>query len=376
MTRHARSSGFLYRFHRGLRFARAPLLALALLAPARAAEPPAPALHWGALAPLPVPVGLKGMYAGASEGHALFAGGSNFPVPPRAGGKKTFHRAVHVRALAASEPSSWRTVADGLPHAMGEGAAATLADGVACLGGHDGTQPLATAFVLRWDARAGALVRRPLPDLPVACANPAAALAAARLYVAGGESASGPLATLWRLDPRPPETGGHAARWTALPPPPGPPRFGGILIAVTTPAGPRLLYGGGLPGTPKSQDDYLRDTWLFDPAKETWSPAAPLPRGAVLAAVLPAGPGHAFVLGGSDGHDFARMRELGERYRIPADVLHYDAAAGRWSTAGTMPLGLVGAAVVRADDAWLIAGGEYSPGLRTAAVHALRVRLP
>jgi len=360
----------------GRRSARTALLALTLLASARAAEPAAPTLHWHALAPLPDPVGLKGMYAGASDGHALFAGGSNFPAPPRAGGGKTFHRAVHVRPLAAAESAPWRTVADGLPHPCGEGAAVTLADGVACLGGHDGTRPLATAFVLRWDARTGALTRRPLPNLPAACANPAAALAGDRLYVAGGDSASGALATLWRLDPRPPATAAPAARWVTLPPPPGPPRFGGILIAVTTPAGPRLLYGGGLPGAPASQDDYLRDTWLFDPGKETWSPGAPLPRGAVLAAVVPVAPAQALVLGGSDGHDFARMRELGDRYRIPADLLRYDAAAGRWSHAGTMPLGLVGAAVVRAGDAWLIAGGEYSPGLRTAAVHALRVHLP
>lgn len=375
MTTEARSGLVRPRFRR-VHAAHATLLALALFAPARAADTPAPLLHWRALAPLPDPVGLKGMYAGASDGHALFAGGSNFPVPPRAGGKKTFHRAVHVRPLAATEPAPWRTVADGLSHAAGEGAAVTLADGVACLGGHDGTQPLATAFVLRWDARTGALARRPLPDLPAACANPAAALAGDRLYVAGGESASGPLATLWRLDPRPPATGAPAARWAALPPPPGPARFGGILISVTTPAGPRLLYGGGLPGAPTSQADYLRDTWLFDPVKETWSPAAPLPRGAVLAAVVPESPVHALVLGGSDGHDFARMRELGERYRIPVDVLRYDATAGRWSHAGTMPLGLVGAAVVRAGDAWLIAGGEYTPGLRTAAVHALRVPPP
>jgi N-acetylneuraminic acid mutarotase len=79
------------------------------------------------------------------------------------------------------------------------------------------------------------------------------------------------------------------------------------------------------------------------------------------------------LLGGSDGHDFERMKELGERYRIPSDVLLYDARKDQWSKAGTMPLGVVGAAVVATGDRWMVAGGEYSPGLRTAQVFQLHL---
>lgn len=360
----------------GLRSGQVALLAMSLLASAHAAESTSHALQlaWRELAPLPDPAGLKGMYAGVSDGHAIFAGGSNFPVPQRTGGKKTFHHAVYVRTLPFSEPAPWRSIVGGLPRGLGEGAAVTIGEGVACLGGHDGTQPIADAFVLRWDRAAGAIVSRPLPSLPAACANGAAVFAHGRVYVAGGESAAGPLGTLWRLDPAAKRMAGAAARWEMLPSPPGRPRSGGILIAVTTPAGERLLYGGGVSGPAKSQDDYLRDMWLFDPAKETWTPAASLPRGAVLAAALRVEPTRVLVLGGSDGHDFPRMKELGDRYRIPSDVLHYDAATDRWSRAGTMPLGVVGAAVVQEGEGWVIAGGEYSPGLRTPGVHALRVR--
>lgn len=347
---------------------------MSLLASVHAAAAGSPTLDWCALPPLPDPVGLKGMYAGVSDGHVLLAGGSNFPVPQRDGGRKTFHRTVYVRPLPSSEQAPWRRIADGLPREMGEGAAVTLEEGIACLGGHDGTQPIATAFVLHWDRAAGAVVSRPLPSLPATCANGAAVFTQGRIYVAGGESATGPLGTLWRLEPGPAHAGSAAARWEALPPPPGQPRFGGILVAVTTRAGERLLYGGGLSGPAKSQDDYLRDMWLFDPARATWSRAAPLPRGAVLAAALRLDGTRALVLGGSDGHDFARIKELGERYRIPSDVLLYEASADQWTRNGSMPLGLVGAAVVQTGEEWWVAGGEYSPGLRTAAVYALRVR--
>jgi N-acetylneuraminic acid mutarotase len=99
-----------------------------------------------------------------------------------------------------------------------------------------------------------------------------------------------------------------------------------------------------------------------------------MPRGAVLGSCVPIDAARILVLGGSDGHDFERMKELGDRYRIPSDVLLYDARADRWSVVGTMPLGAVGAAVVGINDGWLVAGGEFSPGLRTPKVFHLRVR--
>ena len=345
---------------------------MALLASFSPVSAASPSLHWRELAPLPEPIGLKGMYGGVSDGHLILAGGSNFPVPQRQGGRKTFHRAIYVRTLPVSEPAPWRRIDPGLPGEMGEGAAVTVEDAVACLGGHDGSRPVDTALLLRWDRVAGTIAIRPLPSLPSACANGAAVYWQGRIYLAGGESESGPLGTFWRL--RVGATPGSGeSRWQSLPPLPARPRFGGILVAVTTPGGDRLLYGGGLPGPAKSQDDYLRDMWLFDPARGAWSAAAPLPRGAVLAAALRIDATRALVLGGSDGHDFARMKELGERYRIPSDVLVYDASANRWTTSGSMPRGVVGAAVAQVAEEWVVAGGEYSPGLRTAEVYALRV---
>ena len=72
------------------------------------------------------------------------------------------------------------------------------------------------------------------------------------------------------------------------------------------------------------------------------------------------------IAGGSDGHEIDRLAEIGDRYRMPDDVMLFDASAGRWSAAGAMPLGVAGAAVVPLPEgAHLVAGGEYCPALRT-----------
>jgi N-acetylneuraminic acid mutarotase len=347
-------------------------------------------LEWRELAPLPDPIGLKGMYAGLSNGHVILAGGSNFPIPQRAGGRKTFHRVIYTQPLPLTANGTWTTSGE-LPSGLAEGAAVTTDLGVLCLGGHDGNAPVASVFLLEWDLSTGTVARRALPDLPIACTSNSAAYVDGAVYVAGGESTAGALRTLWRLDLK--AALGHASRtaWENLPAWPGPPRFGGILIPVTTSAGLRLLLASGLSGPARSMDDYLRDAWIFNPARREWSAGAMLPRGAVLGSALtipavrlqggaihrrPAASfDHVLLLGGSDGHDFERMKALGEQYRIPNEVLLYSPVSDAWSVAGTMPLGTVGAAVVDLGDRWLVVGGEYSPGLRTSRVFELRVHV-
>lgn len=328
---------------------------------------------WSELEPLPDPVGLKGMYGGVSNGRILLAGGSNFPVPPRAGGRKTFHRAILSRPVplaAAAQP--WERAGE-LPEPLGEGAAVITPDGVVCVGGHDGSAPAARVFVLRWNPQRRAVEIQPLPDLPAGIANGAAAIFDGWIYLAGGEGPSGALGGFLRLELAPALADPKAVRWEMLPGWPGRPRLGAVISPVETGGGVRLLVGGGVHGPARSGDDYLRDAFLFDPGTRRWTAAAPLPRPAVLPAVLRPGPAHVAVLGGSDGHDFARMRELGAEYRIPGDSFLYDGRAGRWSPGPPMPIGLVAAAVVPLGAEALLAGGEYSPGLRTARCFTVRL---
>lgn len=324
---------------------------------------------WRQVEDIPDVLGRKGMYGGVTGGYILLAGGSNFSTPQRAGGKKTFHFDVFLREWPLGAERPWSTAKYRLPSRLGEGATVTTPRGVACLGGHDGVAVVPDAFLLRVEE--GLVKRMDLPALPQPVANAAAVLLDGAIYVAGGEGRSGALGTFWKLD-----LTRNDAAWETLPAWPGKPRFGCILSVVTLADGPRIVLAGGLPGPAKSQDDYLRDVALYTPATQTWRSGLPMPRGAVLGSAVALGGSRMLVLGGSDGHDFEQMKALGDRYRIPSDLLVYDAAADRWSVAGTMPLGVVGATVVDLGGRWLVAGGEYSPGIRTPRVFALEVAQP
>ena len=341
--------------------------------PAAETSAAVPNLEWREGEGLPDPSGRKGMYGGVSAGHVLLAGGSNFPVPLRAGGKKTFHRDVFVRPLPYARAEPWRVASFQLAIAIGEGAAVTTELGIACIGGHDGSGPVADVFLLRWNRATNAVERHALPELPDPAANVAAVLMDGWLYVAGGEGAKGVLGTFRRLNLVKAAADPRSSAWEALPGWPGVKRFGSVANVVTTASGKRVLLAGGLPGPAKVAGDYLRDVMLFDAGSRQWTNAAPMPRGAVLGAAIAINSSRVLVLGGSDGHDFERMKELGEQYRIPSDVLVYEADLNRWKAGGTMPMGVVGASVIDLGDGWLVAGGEYSPGLRTPKVYQLRL---
>lgn len=328
-------------------------------------------LQWQPLPDVAGPIGLKGMYGAVSHDRVLLAGGSNFPVPQRAGGRKTFHAAIYLRSVTATPDVGWALAAETLPQGRGEGASVTALGRVIGLGGDDGNGPVADVFLLRWNPNLGRVESSPLPALPVPASNPAATVLGRWLYVAGGMGRDRSLDTFWRLDLEAP-----AAGWETLPTWPGRPRFGGLLVPVGTSAGPQLMWAGGIEGPARSQSDYLRDAYRFEPGARRWRPAATLPRGAVLGSALAVAADRVLVLGGSDGHDFASMREQGERYRLPGDVLGYDGQTDRWSVVGEMPVGVVGAAVVAVGSRWWVAGGEYSPGLRTPRVHELQVNVP
>ena len=335
------------------------------------ASVPAATLNWTPARDLPEANGLKGMVAGVTGGRILLAGGSNFPVPKRAGGGKTYHCAGWMQPVSAGGRGPWTPLGDVLMHPLAEGASVTTPHGIVSLGGDGGSGMLADVFLLAWNERRGAPDRHALPALPLAVGGAAAAWHEGKVYVAGGDDGRGGTLLWAALDLVAAQRDPAAARWESLPAWPGPRRFGAALVPVAFPQGVRLVLAGGKIGTPGPavQRDYLDDAYAFDPVARSWHSLPPMPRRALLAVAFSPAPGRLIIAGGSDGHDIERVAELGEGYRLPADAMVFDVATGQWSQAGEMPLGVAGASVVPLPGGGhLVAGGEYSPALRTPQV--------
>ncbi|MBM3853907.1 MAG: hypothetical protein FJ399_12250 [Verrucomicrobia bacterium] len=331
-------------------------------------------LRWSHVSDLPEPVGLKGMIAGVTGDRIVIAGGSNFPLPKSAGGKKTYHRQAWAQPLAGAGRGAWTPLGEVLPRALAEGAVVTTPHGIVSLGGESDPGKLADSILLRWSDPLGALELRSLPSLPIAAGSVAAAWHEGAIYVAGGDDGRGGTLLAAKLDLAAAMSHPAAAKWEPLPVWPGPRRFGATLVPVAFGDRVELVLAGGKMGTPgpARQEDYLDDAFALDPKSNTWRALPRLPRRALLAAAWCAAPHRLVIAGGSDGHDIERLAELGERYRLPGDVMIFDTASNRWSAAGEMPLGVAGATVVALPGvAHLVVGGEYSPAWRTRNVLAV-----
>jgi len=327
-------------------------------------------LKWERWPDLPDPVGLKGMYAGVHHGHLLLAGGSNFPVPRAQGGQKTFARVLFSRPVAMGVEGSWCVFENALPVALAEGASVTTEHGVVGLGGAGAVGAVSSAFVLSWKNGEPGPCQK-LPNLPEPSATPAAVYWRGHVYVAGGENRGVGQARFLRLDLAAALARPDHVTWEELPTWPGPARFGAVFAVLSVDGRDQFLLAGGRTKTtgPASQADYLADAHAFDPVARRWTTLAAMPHRALLATALRLDENRLAVMGGSDGHSLDRMAELGERYRIPDRIMIYDSRREAWHVDdGVMPVGVVGAAVAELERGWLVAGGEYSPSLRTAQV--------
>lgn len=332
-----------------------------------------PPLPWTPLTDLPDPVGLKGLYGGPSQDRLLVAGGSNFPRSAREGGVKTYHDTIFSRAMDAADDAPWTAESLRLPEPLAEGGNVVTPAGIILVGGRNASGLSAAVRLMDWDAEQGGIRLVNLPDLPTPRASCAVAWSEGWIYVAGGEGVAETAADFLRLNLQRWQQTPDEVMWEPLPDCPGPRRFGATLMPVRLDGETRLILAGGrrITSAPVAESDYRRDAWSYDPSHQEWQRRADLPRPMLLGNAVSTGEASFAIGGGSDGHDLARMVELGERYRLPDDIVHYDAASDRWSTVGKMPIGVAAAASLRVGDHWIVAGGEYSPGLRTASVFRL-----
>lgn len=224
-------------------------------------------LRFNELSPMPAPV--RGAFAGVLNGTLIVAGGE--------GGSG---RSIFTLEEGAKE---WRKVGE-LEAAVKSGASISLDRGLVLIGGLRDGVPSARVQVL--DLRGGSLETQALPDLPQPVSRPAAAVLSGKIYVAGGEDASGqPVGQFLMLDPANPEDG-----WKTLETWPGPPRAGAALAASQDML---FLVGGDAGGAS------LKNSFRYSPFTG-WNSIGDLARWPINAAPVPFGHSHIYLLGGTN----------------------------------------------------------------------------
>jgi len=319
-------------------------------------------------APLPDDHGFAGMFAGASGGVLLCAGGANFPERPLAqGGKKIWHD----RVFALAAPGGvWRE-AGRLPRANGYGVSASWRDAVVLAGGGDSQGNFRGACLMRWNGTQ--LAFEALPPLPIATANGCGAVVGETLYVAGGQETPTATAALRRcltLD-----LASTTREWREIPWPTGAP--GRILAVAAAHDGWFYLFSGAdlFPNAAgQAERRYLNDAWRYRPGAG-WHRLADLPH-AVAAAPSPAmnaGHSHLVIAGGVWPEFLATLPKNAPHPGFSQELLAYDVTTDTWSAvpppafAPSAPP-RVTAPLVRWQHQFVVPSGEVAPGIRTPSV--------
>lgn len=348
----------------------APLLLLTGLAPGMNASEPLPAPAVSSLAPLPDAHGFAGMFAGASGGALLCAGGANFPEKALAqGGKKIWSDRVFVLPDPAGP---WRE-AGRLPRANGYGVSATWRDAVVIAGGGDARENFRTAALMRWDG--AGLSFTALPDLPVPVANGCGTVVGDLLYVAGGQDTPSATSTLSRCFVL--NLALADSTWREIPWPVG--QAGRILAVAAAHDGWFYLFSGAdlfpnAQGQPERH--YLVDAWRYRP-DASWQRLADLPH-SVAAAPSPAmgdGDTRLIIAGGVSPEFLATLPKNAPHPGFPRELLSYDTTSNTWTAVTPPPDGppsRVTAPLAPWKDRWVIPSGEVAPGIRTPTVLSFR----
>lgn len=323
---------------------------------------------WKQLEPIPFKPGLKGHYALSTGNIHWLMGGSAFPVPAQEGGPKAYFDTIYQLTLEDVGNATWHVLDQRLPEPMAEGTSVPVRDGAVLIGGLNNDHISASVRKVSWSSRTNRLEFSELPDLPVPVFHPAAAVLRNQLFVAGGHNGEAGIRNFWSLDLNDPASG-----WRSLPTWPGPRRFGATL-AVLEQDNREVLYlfsGKSASTQPRSQDNYLRDVYRFDPKLGEWARMRDMPTAALIG--IPAKLNHQTlaIFSGSDGHDIEHLEEIGDAYRLPKHVQVYSSEMDTWSFANEMPIGLIGVPMLESGTGFILAGGEYSPGRRSAEAHLI-----
>lgn len=390
------------------------------------AQAPPPAKHgndnafntvsYRTLAPLKVngEQGVSAPFAGSIHQNLIVAGGCNFPnVPAAKGGAKRFYADIYELPHPDHDPQAqWRKIGE-LPQPMAYGVSVTVPNGMVCVGGTtDGVNSCAETYLLHTDAH-HKLQITPLPALPLSLDNLTGAYGGGYIYVAGGQHNGVAVNAAFRLQ----YPGGKA--WERLPDFPGRARVQPASAVQNNATAPCFyLVGGFAPATKTERAWAHTDGWCFNAATRQWSKMADIvphgqtePMTLAGAIGISSGCAHIVFVGGVNKQVFEQavnrplLIEQTERclqrtptlalqqqlerlnqeqaaylnhaegwYRFNNELVIYHTITDTWVTESQSPLmARAGAGFIRCGREWIVVNGETKPGIRSAAVTAVKM---
>lgn len=329
----------------------------------------------GKLPDYPVRGGVSAPFAGMAGGCLIVAGGCNFPGKPAAdGGKKAYYSESYALRLCGDSVTEWRRLPD-MPQKVAYGSSVETGKGLVCIGGMNGEKPLTAVFRIETSAD-GQFSMRPLPSLPEAIDNGAAAFAGGYVYVTGGNQERGGKA-MYRLKPD------EDSAWERVADYPGLKRVQPVMLSE----GGKIYLAGGFQYT---KDDNVcalsQDMMEYDTATDSWSYCSRLPvdKKEGVGRCLAGGSGVAAggrlmltggvnsgvfkaAMEGKSGKDY--MRHEPEWYKFNDDILIYNMKRREWSVAYDVPrMARAGGVLVAHEGSLIMVCGETKPGVRTSQV--------
>lgn len=374
-------------------------------------------INWSKLPDLPgmadtASLGVAAPFVGISSGMLLVAGGCNFPDKPvTEGGAKKYYSDIF--ALDLSNPAAGWKKAGNLPFPVAYGAAATIPEGIVCIGGNNSDRSFADTYLLSWNAADEKADIRKLPSLPASMDNMAAASVDSTVYVVGGYENGKLCNSFLSLKPS------TESKWTRLQDFPKTARIQPVLVAQKSEGSIRIYLTGGFepqisgfrPMTSGLDGVIPTDMYAYNTATKYWSVEAKMPsflnngRYTLTGGCAVAyGDSSILLVGGvnyyrfdnainrslriaqaADEGDFYGVECLKKQaeeylhhpiewYNFNTALLQYNTFTKEWKVLGDYEqLARAGAGAVMHGDSLIIVNGELKPGVRTPQVNCAQI---
>lgn len=301
--------------------------------------------------------GLAGMLSGFHAGILIMAGGANFPYAyPWQGGSKRYHQSIYLwQPGQEQKPGCFIQQSILLPEPMAYAGCVSTSQGVVCAGGENAKGLSKRVYLLRLHQKNKKIQVTELPELPIALSNAMLAEVDGKLYLAGGESATGTSHNLYIFSWQDSAKGWQQGE--SLPAPVA----NGIWLADKHAQADRIWLLGGRARQAHGITAFSDQVFCYDVKTRKWLRKASLPYPLAAGTGVLYDNNHILLLGGDKGHLYNQTEELirqekdasGEEAKalvkleknklqeghpgFSREILRYDIARDQWTQSGVLP---------------------------------------